>query len=93
MKVYGGVDVQNIFLTTALAEGEWSASRPGRFIPVSNGQEAGYSELQPVTVACLRSLGRWDRAFESHSGHGCLVCVCVYSVCVVLRLGSGLATG
>jgi hypothetical protein len=31
---YGGVDVQiHIFLTSALAGGEWSASRPGRFYP------------------------------------------------------------
>jgi hypothetical protein len=36
---------------------------------------------------CLRSLGRWDRGFESHSGNGCLVCVCV-----ALCLGSGLVT-
>jgi hypothetical protein len=34
MKAYGVVDVQiHIFLTLALAEGEWSASRPGRFTP------------------------------------------------------------
>jgi hypothetical protein len=34
MKVYGGVNVQiHIFLTSALAAGEWSASRPGRFAP------------------------------------------------------------
>jgi hypothetical protein len=34
MKVYGGVDVQvHIFLTSALVGGEWSVSRPGRFIP------------------------------------------------------------
>jgi hypothetical protein len=34
MKVYEGVDVQiHIFLTSALAEGEWSASRPSRFTP------------------------------------------------------------
>jgi hypothetical protein len=34
MKVYGGVDVQiHIFLTLALAGGEQSASRPGRFTP------------------------------------------------------------
>jgi hypothetical protein len=32
---------------------------------------------------CLPSLGRWDRWFESHSGHGYLVCVCVYSVFVL----------
>jgi hypothetical protein len=34
MKAYGGVDVEtHIFLTLALAGGEWSASRPGRFTP------------------------------------------------------------
>jgi hypothetical protein len=38
MKAYGGVNVQiHIFLTSALAGGEWSASRPGRFTP---GQKA-----------------------------------------------------
>jgi hypothetical protein len=40
MKAYGGVDIEiKIFLTPALAEGEWSASRPGRFIP---GEESQY---------------------------------------------------
>jgi hypothetical protein len=34
MKAYGGVDVQiHIFLPSALAGGEWSASRPGCFTP------------------------------------------------------------
>jgi hypothetical protein len=34
MKAYGGVDVKiHIFLTTALAGGERSASRPYRFTP------------------------------------------------------------
>jgi hypothetical protein len=34
MKAYGRVDVQiHIFLTSAIAGGEWSASRPGRFTP------------------------------------------------------------
>jgi hypothetical protein len=34
MKAYGGVDIYiHIFLTLALAGGEWSASRPGRFTP------------------------------------------------------------
>jgi hypothetical protein len=33
MKTYGGVDVcTHVFLTSALVGGEWSASRPGRFI-------------------------------------------------------------
>jgi hypothetical protein len=34
MKVYEGVDVWiHIFLTSALAGGEWSVSCPGRFTP------------------------------------------------------------
>jgi hypothetical protein len=34
MKAYVGVDRYiHIFLTLALARGEWSASRPGRFTP------------------------------------------------------------
>jgi hypothetical protein len=34
MKAYGGVDLYiHIFLTSVLVEGEWSASRPGRFTP------------------------------------------------------------
>jgi hypothetical protein len=41
MKTYGGVDVYiHIFLTSALAVGEWSASRPGRFTP--RGKSARY---------------------------------------------------
>jgi hypothetical protein len=37
---------------------------------------------------CLRSLGRWDRRFESYSRYGCfcmrLFCVCVV-LCIALR--------
>jgi hypothetical protein len=34
MKTYGEVDAQTqVFLTSALVEGEWSASLPGRFYP------------------------------------------------------------
>jgi hypothetical protein len=34
MKAYGGVDVySHIFLASALAGGEWSASRPGQRAP------------------------------------------------------------
>jgi hypothetical protein len=34
MKTYGGVDVEiNVFLTSALVGGEWSASRSCRFTP------------------------------------------------------------
>jgi hypothetical protein len=44
-KIYGGVEVQLLeFSTYELDEGEWSASRSGRFkkyLPVSTGYEAG----------------------------------------------------
>jgi hypothetical protein len=40
---------------------------------------------------CLRLLERWDRGFESSSRHGCL-CIPLLCVCVVLCIGSGLAT-
>jgi hypothetical protein len=50
MKAYGGTDVQiHIFLTSALAGGEWSASYSGRFTPgertppVPIGQEFGWT--------------------------------------------------
>jgi hypothetical protein len=34
MKTYGGVDILiHIFLTSAIAGGEWSASHPGSFTP------------------------------------------------------------
>jgi hypothetical protein len=37
MKTYGGVEVYiHIFLTSALAGGEWSASRPGRQCELKN---------------------------------------------------------
>jgi hypothetical protein len=38
-------------------------------------------------TTCLHALERWDRAFESHSRHGCLF------VFIVSVLGSGLDTG
>jgi hypothetical protein len=38
MKVYGGVDIYiQIFLTSALVEGEWPASRPRHFILKEKG--------------------------------------------------------
>jgi hypothetical protein len=41
MKAYGGVDVLiHVFLTSALAGGEWSASRPYRF---TSGERAPHT--------------------------------------------------
>jgi hypothetical protein len=41
MKTYGEVDVQiHVFWTPALVECEWSDSRPRRFNPVPNREEA-----------------------------------------------------
>jgi hypothetical protein len=43
MRAYGGVDVYiHIFLTSALAGGEWSASRPGRFNPGERALSANW---------------------------------------------------
>jgi hypothetical protein len=44
-----------------------------------------------MNFLCL--LERWDRWFESHSRHGCLYCVRLFRVCVILCVGRGLATG
>jgi hypothetical protein len=35
---------------------------------------------------------RWDRGFESHSRHGCLYYVRLFCVCILLCVGSSLAT-
>jgi hypothetical protein len=48
---------------------------------------AGPSSRAVYDMDCFRSLGRWDRGFESHLRHGSFVCVCV-----VLCLGRGLKT-
>jgi hypothetical protein len=62
MKAYGGVDVQtHVFLTSALAVGEWSASRPrplypqGKEPPVPIGQEAGWAP-EPVSTTWRKFL-------------------------------------
>jgi hypothetical protein len=44
------------------------------------GRYVGHSSRTVYSMNYLRSLGRWDRGFESHSRHGYLVCVCVHSV-------------
>jgi hypothetical protein len=43
----------------------------------------GHSSRAIEGMNCLRLLGRWNREFESHSGHGFLVYVCFYSVFVL----------
>jgi hypothetical protein len=51
---------------------------------------------EPITVAARCKawtvLARWNRGFESQLRYGCL-CVRLFCVCVVLCVGSGLATG
>jgi hypothetical protein len=44
---------------------------------------AGHSSHAAYGMNCLCTLGHWDHGFESHSWHGCLVCVCIYSVFVL----------
>jgi hypothetical protein len=66
MKTYGGVDVLiHIFLTSALAGGEWSASRFGRFnngthsLGVCVGPRAGLDGLQKRKSLTLPGLDFW----------------------------------
>jgi hypothetical protein len=67
---YGGVDVYiHIFLTSVLVGGEWSATRPGRFIPGTHwiggwvGPRAGLDDMEKRKFLTLpglefRPLGR-----------------------------------
>jgi hypothetical protein len=45
------------------------------------------SVSQLMVIKICSSLERRNRGFESHLRHGCSVCVCDYSVCVVLCSG------
>jgi hypothetical protein len=65
MKTYGAVDVQiHVFLTSALVGSEWSASRPGRFIPGERatwirgwvGPRTGLDDLEKRTFLPLSGL-------------------------------------
>jgi hypothetical protein len=54
---------------------------------------AGHGSLAVWDMNCFRSLGRRDGGFESHSGHGRLICVCAFFYfCIILCLGRGIAT-
>jgi hypothetical protein len=48
---------------------------------------ASHSALQIKDKNCLRLPIHWDRRFESYSRHECL---CLFRVCVVLCVDSGL---
>jgi hypothetical protein len=48
---------------------------------------ADHSGRAVYAMNCLRSLQRWDRGFESHSRHGCVL------YAFILCVGRGLATG
>jgi hypothetical protein len=49
-----------------------------------------HSGLAVSGMNCLLTFEHWDCGFESHARHGRL---CAFIVCVVLCVGSGLATG
>jgi hypothetical protein len=57
MKTYGGEDVHTqVFLTSALIGGEWSASRPGSFIP---GERDSGTHWLGGPRACLDDMEKW----------------------------------
>jgi hypothetical protein len=60
-------------------------------VMIGHLQRADQSGRAVQGTNCLRSLERWDLGFESYSRHGCALCV--YSVCIVLCVGRGRATG
>jgi hypothetical protein len=64
MKAYGVVDVYiHILLTSALVAGEWSAPRPGRFIPITHcigdlaDRRAGPDDMEKRKFFTLSGLG------------------------------------
>jgi hypothetical protein len=79
MKAYGGMDVQiHIFLTSVLAGGEWSASRPGRFTPVEIAPDthwiggwvnprAGLDDLERRKIVPLPGLELRPLSHPAHS--------------------------
>jgi hypothetical protein len=62
-------------------------------INISTFRNADHSGRAVYGMYCLRSLERWDRGFESHSSYGCLYCVRLFCICVVLCVASGPVTG
>jgi hypothetical protein len=62
-------------------------SRSVRYFHGLCNDAADHSGRPVCSMNCLRSLERWDRGFELHSRHGCLYCVRLFIVCVVLCVG------
>jgi hypothetical protein len=59
MRTYGGVDLYiHVFLTSVLAAGEWSASRPGRFTPGTHlvGPRVGLNDVEQRQFLTLPGL-------------------------------------
>jgi hypothetical protein len=83
---------------------QWHVVKEGRFfmcslIPkvnlqslVSLGRWQWPRDLRHELSSLDRTLGSWLRIPLNHSKHGC-VCMRLFCVCVVLCIGSGLATG
>jgi hypothetical protein len=60
MKMYGGVDAYtHVFLTSALAGGEWSASCPGRFTPGEEPHGTHWIEDWVDRRAGLDDMEKW----------------------------------
>jgi hypothetical protein len=45
---------------------------------------AGHVSREVLVMNCLFSLESRDHGFESHTRHGCILCVCVYSAFILL---------
>jgi hypothetical protein len=60
MKAYGGVDIEiRIYLTSALAGGKWSVSRPGRCIPAETVSDIHWIKGWVGPKAGLDDMEKW----------------------------------
>jgi hypothetical protein len=63
MKTYGEVDVYvHAFLTSALFEDEWSASRPGRFTPGTHLIGAWVGPRTSLDAVVYREILHWRKS-------------------------------
>jgi hypothetical protein len=70
--------VHSVFLPPVVKEAECEVGRFTYTPPVR--RRAHHSVLLKMFI--FLSLGSRDYGFESHSGHGCLICVCVFFLCL-----------
>jgi hypothetical protein len=85
-------EVQVITALSLISAHYKSPQHPLSLFPAWYVFKAGHGSRVVWGKDCLRSLGRYDRGFEYHFGHGYLMCV-FFCVCVAVCVGTGLVMG